>query len=359
MAGQWRVWLKDPDGNQVALFDQWERLVINQRLNGVGGFALQFSGDDPRSSLFELDGQMEFYRTDLDNGIASRLEFEGHYADLDDSINADGKPTLIVSGKGYNDLLHRRIVEDAAGTAAAEKSGPAEEVAKLYVFYQCGVWSTRPISGLSVEVITSVGDFVRMAKAHRNVLEIVQEIALVGGGDFAVVGTGAAAYEFRWYDGQFGTDRSATVIFALEWGNMSSPRLRRRRSQEVNAVLIGGQGDGVARTTVWRTDAGRIADSPINRRERFADQRQESDADGLDTAGDRALEEGNPRPELSFDVLQIPSCLYGLHYFLGDLVTAKFRDYEARLKIVGLDFTVDQNGEQIRVIMADWPEVGS
>jgi hypothetical protein len=360
MAGQWYIWLKDPVGNQVALFDQWERLVINQRLNAPGAFALQFSGDDPRSSLFELDGQMEFYRADVANGIVSRLEFEGHYCDTDDSLDEEGTPTLVISGRGYNDLLHRRIIAEPAGTVEAERSGLAEVVAKSYVLIECTALAlTREIPGLSVDPIVNVGNYVRTARAYRNVLTVVQECAAIGGGDFAVVGTGPATYEFRWYDGQLGTDRSATVIFAPEWGNMSSPRLRRRRSQEVNAVLVGGQGDGIARTTVWREDAGRIADSPINRREAFVDQRQDSDPDGLDTAGDRALEEGNPRPELSFDVLQVPSCLYGLHYFLGDLVTAKFRGYEARLKIVGLDFTVSQAGEQIKVIMADWPEAGS
>jgi hypothetical protein len=361
MAGLWHVWLKDPAGNQVALFDQWERLVINQRLNAPGAFALQFSGDDPRSSLFELDGQMEFYRADVANGIASRLEFEGHYCDTDDSLDEDGKPTLVISGRGYNDLLHRRIVYAYAGSVEAEYSGPAEIAMKGFVFAHCaaGGANPRPIAGLTVEPDFAEGNPVRLARAYRNVLTVVQEIAAVGGGDFAVVGTGPATYEFRWYDGIFGTDRSATVIFAPEWGNMSSPRLRRRRSQEVNAVLVGGQGDGIARATVWREDAGRIADSPINRRESFIDQRQDSDPDGLDTAGDRALEEGNPRPELSFEVLQVPSCLYGLHYFLGDLVTAKFRGYEARLKIIGLDFTVTQAGETIKVIMADWPEAGS
>ena len=40
MAVLWHVALKDPAGNQVALIDQWERLVINQRLNAPGAFAL-------------------------------------------------------------------------------------------------------------------------------------------------------------------------------------------------------------------------------------------------------------------------------------------------------------------------------
>lgn len=360
MAVLWHVALKDPAGNQVALFDQWERLVINQRLNAPGAFALQFSGDDPRSALFELGGQVEFYRADVDNGITSRLEFEGHFSDTDDSLDEDGKPTVVFSGRGYNDLLSRRIIAEPAGTVEAERSGQAEAVAKSYVYIECSALAlTREIPGLSVDPIVGEGNFVRTARAYRNVLTVIQECAAIGGGDFAIVGTGPATYRFYWYDGQLGMDRSATVIFAPEWGNMSSPRLRRRRTQEVNAVMVGGQGDGIARTTVWRTDAGRIADSPINRREVFVDQRQESDADGLDTAGDRALEEGNPRPELSFDVLQVPGCLYGLHYFLGDLVTAKFRGYEARLKIIGLDFTVTQAGEEIKVIMADWPETGT
>ena len=344
----------------MAIFDQWPNFVVNVRLNAPGAFAIELGGNDPRTLLFELDGQVEFYRSDLDRGVPRRLEFEAHYQDSDDLIDSDGQATFIASGRGYNDLLHRRIIAEPAGSVEAERNGLAEAVAKSYVLIECTALAlTREIPGLSVDPIVFEGNYVRTARAYRNVLTVVQEIAAVGGGDFAILGTGPATYRFYWYDGQFGVDRSATVIFAPEWGNMSSPRLKRRRTQEVNAVLVGGQGDGVARTTVWREDAGRIADSPINRREAFIDQRQDSDPDGLDTAGDRALEEGNPRPELSFDVLQVPSCLYGLHYFLGDLVTAKFRGYEARLKIIGLDFTVTQAGEQIKVIMADWPETGT
>jgi len=361
MAAFWEVWLKNQAGDLVAVFDSPPGIDLGVRVNESGAFGLQLRGDDPRVDLFELDGQVEFYRADAEKGVARTLVFEGHHMNSDDGLDKDGVPFYISTGLGYNALLSRRIIDQPAGTVEAERSGLAEVVAKSYVYIECSALAlTREIPGLSVDPIDNVGNYVRMARAKRNVLTVVQECAAIGGGDFAVVGTGPATYEFRWYDGQLGIDRSTTVIFATEWGNMGAPRLRHRCSNDVNAVLVGGHGDGVARTTVWREDPARIADSPINRRESFIDQRQESDATGLDTAGDLALEEGRAPYQLSFEVLQVPSCLYGLHYFLGDLVTVKFKTYTAVQEVVGLDFVVDGNGEKIKVILGDPPaEIGT
>jgi len=353
----WEAWLRNPAGDRVAVFESFPHLVINARVNAPGAYALELAGNDTRIPLFELDGQLEFWRVDTARSIPRYLVFEGLHCDSEDAYDADGIESYISSGPGYNQLLRRRIIAAYSGSVEAAKDGPAETVIKDFVEEQCGATAgARAIAGLIVDLPSGgTGNPVRLARAYRYVLDVCQEIAAIGGGDFAVVGTGGATYQFQWYLGQLGADRSATVIFAIEWGNMGRPRLVRRRTNEVNAVLVGGQGDGVARTTVWRTDPTRIADSPINRRELFIDQRQDADTDGLNFTGDRALDDGQSPYQLTFDVLQVPSCLYGLHYFLGDLVTVKFKTYSAVQEVVGLDFVVDGNGEQIKVILADPP----
>ena len=354
MAAIWQIRFKDTSGGLVAYIHAFMSFVARRVVNGVGLYSLRLSGDDPKCALFDLDGQIEFWRANDAYGIDWRLEFEGFHRAADWRLREDGTKVYESAGPDYNDLLMRRIIASAAASAGAEKDGLAETVIKGFVDEQCGPGAgARALAGLSIEADGATGNTVRLARPYRNVVAVCQEITRIGGGDYAVVGTGAATYEFRWYLGQLGTDRSLDVTFAPEWGNMGTPRLTIPRHQEISAVLVGGQGDGAARTTVWRTDAARIAESPWNRRELFLDQRQESDPNGLDSAGDRALEEGKARAELTFEVLQTPGCLYGRDYFLGDLVTARFEDYTATQKIDQVTFTVNKGGEKIAVETSD------
>lgn len=357
MAPTWQIWLKDQAGVRLALLDYYRRFSIGRSVNGLGAFALELSGLDTHIASLALDGQLEFYRGNPAMVIDPALEFEALIRDWEEAIDADGRTVYTVSGFGYNELLKRRVIEAYSGGTGAAKDGPAETVIKEFVEEQCGVTAgARAIFGLSVEADVGAGGPVRLSRAYRNVYEVCLEIAAVGGGDFAVVGTGPATYEFQWHDGQLGADRSASVVFALEYGNMGSPKLAHRRSNEITAVLVGGQGDGAARVTDWRIDYARESQSPINLREMFIDQRQEADPNGLITAGDRALNDGRSPYQLSFDVLQVPSCLYGYHYFLGDLVTVRFKSYVAVQQVKAVEFVVDPSGEQLKITLSEPPE---
>jgi len=325
-----------------------------RRVNCPGAFAILINrrADEPigsfmiRTAIFELDSQVEFYRRWPEMGIDWYLEYEGLMRGRTYYITTDGDLVCEISGRGYLDLINRRIVEAAAGSADAEKTGAAETVCKDYVTAQAGSGAgARALTGLSVEADGATGETVTIKASNKNLLTTCQDIAKVGGGDFDIIGTGAATFEFRWYDGQRGTDRSSTVKFSYELGNMGTPNIAVMRQDEISAVLVGGQGAGADREMVWRTDATRIADSTWNRIEKFLDQRNEDDTDGLNNAGDEALEEGRPKNALTFTALQTPGCLLGKHYFFGDLVTASFMGYTATKKVA--EYTITVNGDNV------------
>jgi hypothetical protein len=133
---------------------------------------------------------------------------------------------------------------------------------------------------LSVEADGANGETVTIKCVQQELLTTCQDIAKVGGGDFDIIGTGAATFEFRWYDGQRGTIAPVRSSSATNWGTMGTPNIAVMRQDEISAVLVGGQGAGADREMVWRTDATRIADSTWNRIEKFLDQRNEDDTDG-------------------------------------------------------------------------------
>jgi hypothetical protein len=354
VADTWQIRLKSAAGALVALIDDYDSFTFTRRVNGMGAFALRMNGNDAKAALFELDGQIEFWRADAENGIPWYREFAGVQRNWDYYVRENGALIFEPSGRGYVDLLNRRVIAAASGSVDASKAGAAETVQKAFVDKQAGPGAgARAITGLTVEADGAHGNSVTMGRAYRKLLEITQEIAAIGGGDFDVEGTGVAACECRWYTGQRGTDRHTTVVFSLELGNMAQPKLSYSRADEVNAVLVGGQGEKSTRTTVWRTDATLIDDSPWNRIEEFADARNEDTTAGLNAVGDRVLAEKKPRVRLTFDALQIPACLYGKHYFLGDLVGTKFLTYTGTKKVQAVEFTVDQGGTTIKPEMAD------
>lgn len=257
------------------------------------------------------------------------------------------------SGVAYNHLIKRRIIIPSQNCTAS-KTGVAETVTKAYVDEQAGPGSSRPHTGLSMEADGAGGNAVTLDRPWRNLLEVCQEIAAVGGGDFDTIGTGAATFEFDWYAGQRGTDRSASITFAPELGNMAEADLRRIRHDEIDVVYAGGDGEGATRAIAVCTDATLTDDSTWNDVEAFVNATQEEGAAGLTTAGNAELWQNRPQEEFTCTVMQIPGCYYGQHYFWGDLVTTSFGTYSATKQIRAVTITVSAaEAESITLELVD------
>lgn len=359
--------LKDTSGaSVVAVTDHFERLAFTKRVNSPGFYILQMGEFDPFLSDLGLDYQLEVWRRIA--GVDWYLEFEAFHRTITYQRTLQGKAIATSYGVGYADLLRRRILAGYAGTAFTAKSGPAETVAKEFVDEQCVSGAIfREIAGLTIEADGGRGAIVELNRAWRILLEVLQEVSLMAEqkgdpGDWAVVGTGDAAFEFRWYHGQLGEDRrvgniegNPPIVFSMLLGNMALPIYALARTDEGNAIYVGGQGEGVGRALEIRTDAVAVADSPWNRREMFADARNEDTVAALQDKGDSKLEERQAEESFSFEVIQTTATVYGRDYFLGDLVTARYGDIERSKKIVGVRVVVQENRETISLEVADVP----
>lgn len=335
MQPAYQVRLKSAAGALLGVFTQENLLTlrITHEVNAPSTHELTLDASlDDRCELFERDRQIEVWRRPA--GAAWYLEYEGFHREAEWRQDADGKETFVSRGVGYLDLLRRRIIAAYAGSTGDVKSGHAETIAKAYVTEQLVSPSIagRAVSGFSVEADGGHGPSVAAAYAYRNLLEALQEIARIGAGDFDVVGTGAAAWQFRWYDGQRGTDRRSTVIFATGYGNMREPQLTDYAAQ-ANVALVLGQGEGTARTWVWRPGT---PDTGQGRIEVMREGRNTDDAATLQALGDAELDKLAARQELGFQTLQTAGAQYGADYFLGDLVSARYRDVDYDLKIAGV-----------------------
>ena len=209
-----------------------------------------------------------------------------------------------------------------------------------------------PFTGLSVEADGATGNtFASYYCAWKNLLETLQDVARVGGGDFDIVKTSSTAWQYRWYEGQLGTDRttgSNRVVFSMANGNMANPRYEVNRLGVKTVAIVAGQGEESERDVEVVTSADYAVGNDI---EMFigATDIEKGDTDGLQSRGDEKLAEVIEKPSFTFDVLQTGSAQYGVHYTLGDKVLAinPRTGVELTMKIAGITIELDDDGKEV------------
>lgn len=390
MATRYELLVRDHAGTIVARFPAWRRLEYTLRLNAVDGTVLVLDDTPPPliatqstvATLFcptaePVDRQIEVWRWDVaaTPPIARYCDCYAFHRTQVRQADSNGLGIFTSYGAGLNDLLARRGIWQYAGSAEADKSGAGETVIKAYVDENAGPGATSPprvgasgvTTGLTIEADAAAGATWEGSRAWKGLLETVQEIANATALDFGVVKSGDAAFEFQ-VRPIWGDDRSTTglvpatglnaagnapVIFALGFANMAIPTYSLNRTNEVNTVLVLGQGQESDRTVQQVTEAASITASPWNRREASRNANQESTTAGLTAVGESLLAELTPRESLTFQVLQTNACRYGREYFLGDLITARYGEIERTLQITEVRVVVEGLTEQIDVTVTD------
>lgn len=315
----------------------WLGLSYAKGVNEIGTGAFSINVDSGALDALQVDGdpildaQVEFWRRDDENGIEPYCDFFGFQRDRHYDTDEDGTTTYTALLEEQSDYLRRSIVSYRANVANRSlfSAVATETILKTLVTRNATSAGTTADGRdnnvdawgafISVAADTAAGTSQTLSCMGDILYEVVQRVANAGGLDFSLVKTGARAWQFR-TAALLGTDRSASVTFALQYGNMRNPSLHSNRRSEKTRVIVGGQGVDTARAMRTRTGANYHATT--NSYELFHNGSQYTTNAGLDSAGDERLEELRARDTLSFDVIQVPSTLYGLHYFLGDKTSA-------------------------------------
>lgn len=330
------------------------QLSYAREVNAAGILAVALPPQHRAIADLRLDSQVEVWRANADHGIDWYCDFWGVWRGEIRQANDDGTAIYQMQCPGILSMLGRSLVAYRANTTDRSTFGltRAETLAKRLVTYNATSAGTTAdgrvrnvtLSGVQVEPDAGRGNDIELSCAWRNLLEVLADVAAIGGGDFDLVRTTPTTCEFRWYPLARGTDRRGEVVFALEYGNIASPRLARSYLQERTVAIVAGQGQEDARTVVVRTGANYAAG--YNDTETLVDARNLMTVAALQGAGDAALVEQRARNELSFAVLQVPQTLYGRDYFLGDLVTARYETVLATKKIRRVTVAVQADGSE-------------
>ena len=365
MAAEYQLRIVDTAGATQAVITDYLQLAYTRVVNEPGLLSFELADNHPALAYIVHNNQVEVYRRNVDIGLAWTLDFVGIIRSL--RWATDELTTLSVEAPGALHILSWRTIAYKAGTLNRSRfvTRKTESVMKDIVRYNCtssgtttdgrlrAATSSGKVSGLytiTIQADAAAGNDESIGCAYQGVLETLQALAQIGGGDFDLVKTSGVTFDFRFYAGQRGTDRRTSLFFALERGNMSAPSFVDNRIDERTSAIVGGEGEEAMRNTIVVTGDKYLVGSRDF--EMFVDSTQSKTTSALTTAGQVALYEARKPEAFSFTALQAPNAYYGVHYDLGDLVTATYRgvSYWQKVQAVAVSFTND-TGEQIAVTM--------
>lgn len=336
-------------------------------VNGPGLVTINLPGDADLLLGIEDKWQVEVWRKP--DGQNWAREMIGLYRKLDWRFTDQSRATLTCPG--LMEMLRWRIIDYPEDTAnkTAFAGVKAETIANTLVKFNATDAATTangrgrngatgyPFSELSIEENGSAGNTIDWYCARANLLDTLQDVAEIGGGDFDLVKTSATTWQWRWYEGQLGTDRTGSVIFAMKRGNMANPSYTEDRTQSATVAIVGGKTTDDARDIERVTGTGYAVDNDIETFVTGISVKGDIEADvtaALKDRGRQELEDRKDKTSFQFEVLQTENTRYGVDYFLGDLVTAvnPITGDNITMKIKTVSVSMDATGdEQINVDM--------
>jgi hypothetical protein len=346
---------------RLDIIDDFASLHYVKRVNNLGSFSLAVGPETFDRTFAQLDGRVVVWRKPA--GGARVIDFAGFIRGMRQQ-HIDGRDLIVMTGPSYNDALKRRVVAYAAVTDESRKADQADDMMKEIVDENLGASAPagRDITGFgfTVQADVSAGTIVRGEFAYKNVLDTLKAISDASRAVpttqafFGVVPLGSGwDMEFRTNVPQWGLDHAApggahgSVTFSLEYGNMANPRLEWDRHDEITVVYGGGSGEAESRPVIDVADAGRRGESILNRREAFHDISEASTTLELIDGAQARLDEGHIKRRFTFDVVEVPSTVYGLHWGFGDVVTAVYAGEEWILHVAAIEVRVEGQVESV------------
>lgn len=314
--------LYDQNGVRKAVLSDALTLNYQVKVNYPGNVTFTLHGDHEMASQILPGWRCDVWRQ-LPNGTW-RKEFMSFVEGI--NWQYTDRPEITYTGAGLLSILSKRVVAYYANTTdkTAFQNYSSELIAKLLVRDNVGYMATTANGRLLNGVITNFdyessqnrGVTLNWFCAWENLLTTLQKLAKAGGFDFDVLPFGAG-YRFYWYLGQLGTDRTSSVIFSLERGNMSNPRHNQNVSGAANVAVVGGKGEDSLRQiqVVQGVDYSTLTHS-----ETFLDATDVDTAEALIDRGEGKLAELNVSSKFEFEILQSEYSNWNVDYFLGDLV---------------------------------------
>lgn len=359
----YELWYSDDIGNRLDYIRDAISFEYVKVLGDIGICALYVP---KRGQVYDNtipDRRVLIYRQPIGGNLS--LDYVGPSRKFDTITSGEGQYQLEIDTVDFNDLLKRRITAYYAGEAEVDVTGNADDLMKEAVRDQLidnADYSGTPdpardidAYGFSVQADTSDGPSLSKGFAWRNLLKVLQDLqadAKAQGTEvfFGIVPTTETTMQFRtWIAGR---DRTVStgynpIVFSLEWGNLTNPRLVDDYMDEQNYIYAGGKDEKTERIIQTASDSDRMNISRLNRREGFAYSNGDTNAAVL-TDARNWLERKRPSTRLFGELLNTPLTPYGSiqGWQLGDKVTVNYAKRQFDVTIRSVHVKVDSNGKE-------------
>lgn len=327
MAPQYAIYVYTAGGTLAAVCTDFLTVAVNRTVNAVDIAQFDVNAVSSTAQYIVYGAIVEVYRQDIEASITSTREFAGTIR----GITTTYAQTTVITAQavGTNALLADRIVAYKSGVANRSQftAVVAETVMKTLYNYNLSTSATTAngrlldgrLTGAAAATSSGLGNATSLSCSGQNLLEVLQNVQLTAGGDFALTYTAPATWNFVWYTGQLGTDRSSTVIFSVATGTVAKLVLRTNRIIDTTATVVAGQGEGSARVITTRPAS---LPTGLDLRETWTDARNQKTTAEYTQLGDIILRQAQRKQtSIQTEVLQNAALRYGREYFLGDLVT--------------------------------------
>ena len=352
MSSSYAVWAVSPVGERLVLLGRLVRLESTNTVNAVGIQKIRLKNDFDLARFIQEDTRIEVWRRVGDGNLTIDSETVWFVRDWEEVLNRAGR-NVNITAYSANDEIDRPIVAYASGTAQAKKTDlPLDDAMKAFIRENLGELATDPTRNFSTYISVapdlSQAPVSSISAAWDDVLRTLRDLAQDSDEKgvrlfFGMVynpNNGIITFETR--INQWGVDHSVNkdsrVILSVLAGTLSEIRQKTITSVEKNVMYVGGQGPGINRDIVTAVDVGRLAVSPLNRRERFvnATQVKKGNFAELRAIGDARLKENRLVELFSAKVRDSKAVKFGREYKLGDrvLVETTNRIFPARIDTV-------------------------
>jgi len=373
MPNDYAVYVKDPNGNMLAVLDRFERLDLNWLVNGVGSLTVDVPYGSYNPLIYQPEGILEVWRSI--NGASPYLVGNKQYLMrlFDKKLPGTGLKNQILTGLDCNVLLDRRIIAHATGSAQALLTGLTDDICKTVVKNEMGSGVTdffgsaaaRDISSyLTVAANLGLGASTTHAISQRTVLLALQDIANISyvapsGAVYlafditSTVPTSGVSLIFQTYTAQRGVDHrwmgsNNPVILSPESGALNELQATYDLERVYNFYYVGGQGSGTNRTYNSASDAASIGLGPFGRIESFIPSINSNNTTVLQLEGAQGIRQNRARHTLIARYSDTPGQVFGQTFREGDYVTTWF-DESIDARLDGLELIVDSGEEHINL----------
>ena len=286
--------IQNPSGQLVAEVGPLLDLDAGRSINTPAALRVRLAPDAIAATVLVPDARMRLLRTGTDAVARVALGSDFLLRSWRQGYAAN-EEFIELAGQGVVQILARRIVAYAAGSAEAEKAAAAaSNIMRALVRENLGAGAAgdRDLSTwLQVEADDGIGASVAKSVAWRPLEGALADVAEAS----ALAGTllywhiawnaGAGKYEFQVRAGQPGADKTTSVQLDSAAGDVQDAVLLRDYAEQLTHVYVGGQGTEAARTIVEVDAPERLGSSPFGRVEGFADRRQYTSSTGMADEG--------------------------------------------------------------------------